>query len=174
MTFVYIFLCIIVMSVATRLAVKAHNHKSLYGYSKSEIEGISWVGREVIKGFNSLPENHKPYGNIKAIVTALDTKYTIDKVNNHFKEKYYDRGSGYGEYKYRDSWECSCYKHKPCAYPEYRNFIRSFIEIKEAVANQQYRLAVAGQSDALNEAEALTVRLREEKELIDQVTKELA
>jgi len=173
MILLYILACLVFIvgsGLTATTIVASRQHKALYGVKAKELEGTSWVGKQLVKEYNALPDNHRPYANIKTIVKALDTKYGVDKVNNHFTTERYD--SNKRRRVNVPSWEHrGCYPD--CSLPEYKDIHESFIQIEKALAEQQYKFAVAGVSDALHAAADLTTRLREERDLIRQVTKEL-
>lgn len=130
-----------------------------------EHNSLSWASQQLIKEYYKLPDSNRPYANIKAVVKALDTKHGLKEVNHHFMSRGYESSS--------PSWSCGCYGSRCNMFPAYVNLRHSFEDIHKALEEQQHQLALAGVGDALSEVERLAEALREEKNLINQVTQEL-
>lgn len=163
-----IFLFIIVAMIAAGLIAHVASDakfKRIHHASRKELSGSSWASKELVKEYYNIPEHNRPYANIKAVVKALDTKYDVAEVNSHFRRRGYKNSY--------PAWDCGCYSTDRCRFGDYKTLRVSFKSIVDALADQQYQLALSAVEDGLNEAGTLMDRLREEKNLITQVTKEL-
>lgn len=166
MIFLYIILALMVLAGTAKIASEA-KFRRVHSVSRKELAGRSWAGQQLIKEYYAIPESNRPYANIKAIVTALDLKNGIDSVNTHFSKRIRTRNG----WRSAPTWDCRYVRY--CQFDEYKDLHNSFESITDAIAEQQHALALAGVSDGFAEAGSLMERLREEKELINTVTKEL-
>lgn len=136
--------------------------KAVHGFKRKSLSTASW---EIIREYKALPEDNRPFANIYLLLHALDVKHDIDQVKYHFR-RHYDHSSF--------TWECDCKRwHRKCSYREYIDLHVAIEEVRLALEKQQHALqmaAVAYHFDAIKE---LTDRLRDEKNLINTVTREL-
>lgn len=169
---VLFFLFFLATSSGISLRNAEKKHRTLYGHSKYELRNMSWVGKELIKEYNSLPAQHRPYANMRHIAEALDIKHDAQLVNGHFRKMGYE--SSY------PSWDCDCRitrfstKAAPCPYFDYKQLHDSFVEINNAEKERQHAYALVNVQDGLHQAEQLMESLREERDLMKSVTKEIA
>lgn len=174
MIFLYIVMLLVMtgaLAVGTHFGLAAIKSRNTYGLSLTEAKQLSWPARQVIVQYLNLPEANRPHANIQAVVKALDTKHTVEKVNAHFIKK--GRGfdsMGYSTNTYTPSWACGCVG--ACKFQEYRTLHTTMTEIEQALAEQEYAMALAGVQTGLDAVAELTERLREEKKIIHEVTVE--
>lgn len=155
----------ILMSLLISGCVMIHS-RIVYGLPYGRVRVLSTASREIIRYYLSLPEANRPYANIYTLLTALDTKYKADDVSQHFKRRGYERSYF--------TWTCVCQRRKVrCTFEEYGSLAAEINGITEALDIQEHQLRVAAVEGNLSQVEELTARLREERQLIDSVTKEL-
>lgn len=125
---------------------------------------MSNAAKRLVKEFNALPSASRPLFDMEELVKALDIKHgDIEKIDNHF----YD-------YPHDFTWKCMCRQHnRACRYPDYQNLHLEIEGIGKALAEQEHALKVAGVQASLDQIQELTQTLRQERELIESVTKEL-
>jgi|SRR6478735_3282333 len=166
MLFLYIVLFIIFTGVAVYQVPRG-----LTPAKRREIattRALSDPAKRIKKQYDELPSANQPYSNILYILKALDTKHEVDAVNSHFSERY---RRSYDKVQYRFNWNCGCYRQ--CTYNDYKELNKALSDIQDALDQQRRALEVAGVSDGLSQAESLTEHLRRERDLINEVTKEL-
>lgn len=161
--FIMLVAAIITLSIVTPVEI---SRRKTYGLGRKERKSLSRPSLMLVKEYRALPLNNRPYENILNIVKALDVKYGIKEVTSHFSRSGYEGGSVH-------TWNCRCYRAEVCPHKEYLYLHGGISKIAEAIADQQHALEVAGVEDGLSEVEELTNRLREEHEIIQQVTSAL-
>lgn len=114
--------------------------------------------RAIIRRYDELPAEHKLDINIKAVLRAMDIKHGVSLVNEHFNSRYYQL-----------DWH-SC-EHK--GFKEYRDMAREIEYIQYALAERERQLAISEVQHDLDQIKVVTAALRQERQLIQQVTKEL-
>ena len=127
----------------------------------------SWATKTLLEEFKALPDGHRPYteDELRESLIALDKKYTIEVVNAHFE--YYPLSGWSG-------WWSACQMARAkCEMPQYYELHKAIASITLAVANQKHALMMAGIQDELSRTDELTKRLREEAEIVNDVTKQL-
>lgn len=169
-----------------------HNKRVLAREKKALAErraSFSWAAAQVMDAFESLPEAHRPSMNVEAAVRALDTKHGVDSLNAHFRV--WNSWSHYSS----PSFECSCVydphddgrsgdralADECLRYPEFAQLIQSVKDIKDAlqrqedaIADREHQMVLAGIESDLNSISIITAALRAERDLINDVTKEIA
>lgn len=140
---------------------------------KHELETYSWPANQLLKLFREVPTANRPYGeeNFATVLKALDVRHGgKDTVNQHFME--------YSS----NSWQCCWamrykdyegYEESVCSMSEYHDLKDELEGIQIALAEQAHALELAGVQNGLNMLEDLTSRLREERQIIEDTTKEL-
>lgn len=151
-------------------------YRQTYGLPSSEGKELSYPARWLLEQYYELPEANRPYGDMKRIVRALDVKHGVDTMNSHFAG--YKYVSGRQRPDWSNGWTGSnCYEHNNtnprCKGKDYLELRNAMNDISEALGEQEYALALAGVQDGIGEAKSLMEKFREEKELINKVTKEL-
>ena len=128
---------------------------------------LSWPSRQLVKEFNSLPEDWRPAGvDILSIVKALDLKHGRESLDRHFCEWVYGK---YGWKTYGDKDHQFC-RHRTyhCIGNDHLALHEEFEDLKVSLAKQEARIrniAIAGDMDALA---ALRERMAEYRNIIDE------
>jgi hypothetical protein len=161
-----------VIVMFTMLAAIQVRVRSQYGIGLMTHQSLSWPARQILSEYRALPEDNRPYANILEVVTALDTKYGKDNANSHFRVSGYESS--------HPSWHCTCNNrrytssaHTPCKFKDYKDIHLVFVEIQTAITEREHKLALQRVEGGLDAAKELTARLRAERDLIKDVTKEL-
>lgn len=131
------------------------------------VKNRSWAANQIKAAYDTIPVNSRPDVDIDYVLTALDTKYEIEQINYHFSDFP------------RCNWNCACMRYgnrnsERCPYREYHLMYNEMKGISDDLKAQEHALALASVSDGLSQAEELMNRLRDERKLIQSVTKELA
>lgn len=126
----------------------------------------SWAANEVMKAYNNIPASHRPDIDLGYILDALDVKHGIDEVYQHFND--YPR----------PDWRCTCLRYSPrnaerCPFNEYRVLRKEMEGIAADLKEQEHAIQMAAVADGLSQAEAVVARLKDERKMIQSVTKEL-
>lgn len=175
------YLIILISVVAFRLNLVMQRRKLAQARKpkalpKDELKGVSWAGRQIVKAYQSIPEANQPGYDIVDVVKALDVKYDKALADAHFVDNL-----GYA------NWTCFCRRverrmyaptrfsptTRKCEFEEYRALYNDIQSLKASLDAQEHALKVAGVAGSLENAKSLTERLRQERELVEQVTKEL-
>jgi hypothetical protein len=144
--------------------------KRKYGLKIGEVSTFSWPAQRILEEYTKLPEANRPYANLTYILQAMDTKYLLKKVNDHFSSfPYYTEGTRVFKWDIHSVGSCP----ETCTFRPYRDLYDGIKSIREALAEQQHALAIAGVADGLSSAEQMLERLREESRMVREVTKEL-
>lgn len=167
MTFLFSFVTIMTVIAALFKAWQEAESRSRYGLSKSKVKELSWAGKQIVSNFRSLPADNRPYGNIHEIVRALDVKHGKSEVNNHFSERVYRNGDKVTV----PTWQCRCYRG--CEMKEYSDLYNSILKVGKSVEEQAQALRVAAVSGGLSDAKELVQRLKDEAQLVNDITKQL-
>lgn len=152
--------------------------------SKKDV--FSEPGRRIVEKSKSLPIELQG-DDVAGMVKALDIKYGIEAVNNHFRISDYAPAGAIaydvhgkefpGLFKtYVFSWQGTntCKHLKMCKFPEYRKMAVAIEQVEIAKKEQDRALEVAGVQHDLDAIESWTNRLREEREIMNEITKELS
>lgn len=135
-----------------------------FGKPKSKPLRRSWPAKQIIKDFNSLPPEHRPDMDVEAIVESLDKKYGVHEVNSH-----HEVFSGY-DYEY--TWRV-CRRGEVCMFPEYYDIYDAIQGVKRDLKDREHKLMLNSISHDLENVAELTRRLRQEREIISEVTKQV-
>lgn len=130
------------------------------------VQIYSNAARIVLGAFSQVPVEHRPSHDIQAALKALDFKYGIKEVNQHFY--------------YHNDLYCSCTGN--CKeYPEYVQMRRAMFDINGALkeqkrveAKRERAIALAGIENDLKSVDDITAALRQERAIIVDVTKEIS
>lgn len=172
MTFLLMVLVLLMVAgVTSRAGIEIHS-RAAYSLPRSKVKSLSWPAKEIVKAYYDLPKDSQRYGNLYYMLSALDTKYGKDAVNRHFMKSGYDhtvrtfnvcRPSTYRS----DEGEFTC------GYREYHNMKQSIDEISAAHKDRMHAIQMAGVAGGLDAVKEFTKSLREERDLINETTKEL-
>ena len=147
---------------------------------------FSEPARRIVDKSKSLPIELQG-DDVAGMVKALDIKYGIQAVNDHFRISdykpawdipYEEKGREYPNLftKYVFSWHGnrSCDHFKTyCKFPEYRKMAVAIEQVEAAKKAQDRALEIGGVQHNLDAIEAWTNRLREERNIINEITEEL-
>jgi hypothetical protein len=143
--------------------------KKTYALSKKEVKKFSWASKQLIQEYNALPDGNRPLGDITYPLSALDTKYGgAEKVTKHFAKTRNGYEHSYTDYRWHN---CNC--RYDCKMKDYKEMHDGIAGIKSALATQEHAMLMAGVESGLSEAASIAERLRQERELIEDTTKEL-
>ena len=135
--------------------------------------GLSPVAKQLVKEYNELPEDNRPFPNIVELVRSLDAKHSVDarERENHFNYNYLEHSQRtIGGYEFRWStgaYSCS-HQERYCKFSEYYRLHKAIRSVKESVDAKERAVLEsqhAGDTDLLVELEQ---RLREESLLNKQ------
>jgi hypothetical protein len=174
MMIVMIVLCVIASGVLLNRGIKELDSRKTYALPTKEVNNYSWAARQVLKNYNALPPANRPAGNITHMLTALDIKYGKDNVDGHFGDYQYVYHGGSRNRTFVKQWKCNCrsYGGGRCKHYEYKEVLDAIQEIQQALAEQAHALELAGVESGLTQAASLAQQLREEKQIIEKVTRE--
>lgn len=141
-----------------------------YALPHRQVSELSIASKRLIQQYRTLPEENRPYANISNIVKALDVKYGVKEVNDHFRVRDFDA--------FRFGWECECvrysYRNKRCTYmSEYAEMHKAMEDITESLKARDHAIELRAVEEGLSQAKEFAAELRREKEIIASVTKEL-
>jgi hypothetical protein len=173
MIFTIIF-CVLSMVGGTIALKNSKNFTATYGIARKDMGEMSWVGQSILRDYNALPASNRPGVDIVSVVRALDYKFGVEKLDDHFRDNNYGDGPAYTY----DWSKCRCYSsyypQRKCWAQEYHELHKSMEAINKALGEQNYRLAIAGHAHGFEQAQDLLERLRTEAGLIAEVTETLA
>lgn len=160
-----ILLCGIIGAASIAGTVLLYRYKT-YGIGPKE--KFSWPSYQIMKKYNELPDDHRPFADLKEILVAIDTKHGIGIVNSHFTAAYSSSIR---------TWNCGTYgtgKCIQCVYNEYHQIRGAISEVEAALKMREKTLAMSKVRHGLDSIGQLTADLRRERDLINQVTRELS
>lgn len=135
-----------------------------FGKPKSKPLRRSWPAKQIIKDFNSLPPEHRPDMDVEAIVESLDKKYGARRVDSHFEV--------FNGYNYEYTWR-ACRRGEDGMFPEYYDIYDAIQGVKRDLKDREHQLMLNSISHDLENVAELTRRLRQEREIISEVTKQV-
>jgi len=170
MTFAFIVLILVLLS---GYGVLAANYDEFPGprlsrHKTKTAVGLSHGGKMVMAYFRNLPADSQPYteDELESTLRALDVKYERGKVNAHFFHwDFYVK-----EY---DNQYCGCGRNRCDQFPEYVGLMVAVVKIYRSIKQREHDLAVAGVAPDLDRVTEMTMRLHQEADIVEQVTKEL-
>lgn len=150
----------------------------------NERKGLSAPAKSVMKSWDELSDDNRPDEDILSMLRALDIKYGVTAVNNHFRVSdignysYEHDGGRYTSLfeNYKFSWKSldGCDHGKRCKFPEYKALADSINGVVKAAKEQAHALEISGVQHNLDAITRVTERMRSEREIIESVTKELS
>ena len=144
---------------------------------------MSWIGRQVMTKYNGIPEANKPVLDVRAAVVALDVKYGITRLDGHFQKHSGIIFSGPrcdctdGRNRQRNDTK----RHRSCVkYPEFiqlwdsmREVEGALVRLQQAEAQRERAIELAGIENDLRSVDAITEALRNERDLLVEVAREI-
>ena len=126
----------------------------------------SSASRAIMDEFNKLPKENRPYpeSTLRAVVTALDVKHGVNKVDEHFRERGYERSWF--------EWD-ACFHKGDCVGREYKELHYAIKRIEDELAEQKHAFAMAGIAHQLDRVKELTEALHQERDIIRSVTTDM-
>lgn len=170
--------------VLSKLSESSSSKKSL---SKKK-DNLSEPAKRVVKKAATLPVDLQ-FQDVRSMVTALDIKYGRQAVDDHFRVSSYEpsRKSGvsyeesgdrypglFDEYVFSWHGDRNCKHLNGCKFPEYRRMMIAIEQVEIAREEQERALEISGIQHNLDAIESWTNRLREERSIITEITKELS
>jgi hypothetical protein len=175
MILLYIISMLIILGMTgtgIHLGKKSLSYKKTYGLPAAEVNALSWPSQQILKDYNSLPNENRPYPKIVNMLKALDVKHDVKRVDRHFEEDSYYRDNKPTTY----DWKCCrrSYGDKDCIsdYQEYHDLRNGIVKVKTALAEKEHAIQVASVEGNLRDVKELVQRFDEEEELLRKVTKE--
>ena len=166
MSLVFSLVFIVSMLVLGLRAGIGIRNRIVHGHSTKEIKSLSSAARQLLVEYRKMPADLRPNVDMFDIVAALDIKYGVGHVTRHFSETVYNGGTVF-------SWNCRTHAGPCSRYPEYVNIKNEMDALRQAKADQEHALKMSGAAHGLAEAQNMIDWLRQERELVNEVTKEL-
>lgn len=135
-----------------------------FGKPKSKPLRRSWPAKQIIKEFRSLPPENRPDMDVEAIVESLDKKYGVREVNSHHKV--------FNGYNYEYTWRV-CRRGEVIMLPEYYDIYDAIQGVKRDLKDREHKLMLNSIRYDLEKVAELTRMLRQEREIISEVTKQV-
>ena len=155
-----------------RALASRHTIKT-YGIKPKEYNALSDPAHYIMEEWQKTPASNRPQGNMHGVMTALDKKFGgIEKVNNHFGKGSFNRRTY--ETTYEFDWNNHGCHRDECKMQEYRSIMAGLQAVNKALGEQVYALEMAGIAGQLEQAHSMIDQLKEERNLIRTVTKELS
>ena len=166
MIFLYILVAVGLLCIGTTITLKI--------FGPAPKAPLSEPAKKIMALYNKVPEASRPYGDLRMMLEALDLKNDIKKVNEHYSRTYRD----YSDYRLKTSFSwsapgCGENHSKWCSLKEYAEIRNALEDLIKAHERQQKALEVAGVQGSLDLIEQFTKQAREERKILDSVTKEL-
>lgn len=180
----YIIVMLTVLALSTWIALPAIERRAAVRSGKAPVaiapkpdypepHQMSWIGRKVMTNYNELPEAHKPSFDFRAAIVALDVKYQIETLDQHFTKNDYvfspprcDCTSGHKR-------EQSCIR-----FPEFiglwtgiRDIERAMKRLADAEAERERKIELAGIENDLRSVDDILDAFRIEKEALYSTAK---
>lgn len=171
-TIIFMVLMFVASFYGTRKTIVAVSHNRKYGLSPAKYKALSAPSKQILQEYRALPEQNRPVPNIYNILTALDTKHR--DATAHFMRSRYSYAKSKEIHSF--TWDCGCYDYRgreACGHTEYKNIHNGIKEVTEKLATQKRQIELARVEGGLQDAKELTERLRDERNLIHEVTQEL-
>lgn len=157
---------------------KAERPKPVFGIDKKVYNSLSAPSKELIKLTHSIPADHRPPVNLVDALSALDESCgEIKEINQAFGEyqSFHDEIRGFDWYPVDSTLYMT---HKTVVRRKkirslYVPIYESLNTIKKALDEQERELKLAGLAPRLADLSIITEHAREEKALIEGVTKSI-
>lgn len=132
---------------------------------------LSRPARDIIRFYRALPVDNR----VGSLAELYRTLHSLDiynggcwKVNEHFLKNNYSGASwDFGKDHWCDSRRCG-------RFSEYDALIREIHAIHESIAQRNEAIRQSSTEHAIETAKSITERLRDERRLMDEVTKEIS
>jgi len=188
-------------SVEAKNAVKAIEGQKNSFQVKKRAEQFTFIGWQVVKAFEELPESMRPSIDIVAAVKALDFKYNSDSVNHHFpyeivkningsvhcqcvtgrnsngNNRYYSDDYNLPDSEFRKNkrhQECQKFEGSYTTLLSEMSHIRREITLQErALKDQERAVLLAGMKGDLDSVKSITEHFRNERAIISDTTSEI-
>lgn len=122
---------------------------------------FSWAGRQLLEMNQKLPIEHRVDG-LTRIIKALDTKYMIKTVDEHFvSREYYE-----GVIKRIDGHAC----HGICPMKEYKDIYKGIQAVKDALFTQKRAVEINSVKHDLDDVDDYIAKFKQEVEMIGETT----
>jgi hypothetical protein len=145
-------------SPVRKAIVAKAEHKRVAALPQGKVR--SWPAQQILRKNHQLPVEHR-VDDLERIVDALDVKYIIEEVNDHFN--YWDG------YRTVHRWDHRCYGR--CSLGKYAEIYDGLQEINDAIATQKHMVKVAAVQDDLKRVDDVISRIKQEKGFIVDTTK---
>jgi len=155
------FLIIMLMIITTITGGWEAYNRWQYGISFKKVLSLSKPSKRLLGEYNDLPKDSRPVSNIYPILTAMDINFP--NAEAHFRQRY--------SYDNEFSWNCGCYRE--CSVGEWKSMHDHVDGIKVGLAEREHQFKLSRVSHRMDAAKDLTAQLRDERNLITDVTREL-
>lgn len=137
---------------------------------------LSAPAKRLIKEYNELPKDNRPFPDIKSLVQGLDERTSLDADarDEHFAQRMFSSSStsfSWVPYNYR-TYDKGC-SHRSCKYKGYYDLHVAIEEVKRSVEVKERALREAETAHTLDEVAEFTARLRDEAKINNQVAEGL-
>lgn len=151
----------------------------------SKTPPLSAVAQQVLKEYNSLPAESRPFDQIEDILTSLDaTLKHLPDFKYHFDSNYHMRASGYSSFNnHKFAWDALVTRrdttlgpyhtrceHKDCPYAPYYSLHVEIGKVKKALDDKALALVQSENAHNVNMAQELVNALREEAGIQNKTT----
>jgi len=147
-----------------------HAYRTMLVNSRGDRVLASKPAKEIMKEFRALPKDNRPYDErtLESALAAIDLKIGRDNATEHFMHRGY-------ESRWFDWDQCNCYtrRHIHCVGNDYTQIHNAIKDIAKAVEDRDYQMQMAGIAHQLDRVSEITEALRQEANIVKQVTKEL-
>lgn len=144
----------------------------------SPLYGLSEVARQLVKEYDELPEESRPFPDIIPMVRGLDAKIAVDSVRRarHFDERWlpYTKVQQSGDYQF--SWNArgaaNCQHRQHCPFHEYVELHRAIMLVKKALDRKERAILASTYASDTDMIGELMTRLRDEAQLQDDFVRD--
>lgn len=150
--------------------------------------GLSPVAKQLVKEFNALPAEYRPFDDIVSVVRDLDAKHAADAVerDNHFNGNWYDLGGADSArfnngFAYRFTWGQgrkynNCYhtsdRYGRCKFSDYGDLHAAIKAVEKSIQDKERVILHSRYSDSSDTVKQLEERLRAEAGLNETFIRE--
>lgn len=146
--------------------------------TKDTVAGLSKPASRIMERYLQLPEDKRPAINLRAVLMALDKRVTKENADVHFLDNTYSNMYPSWSWTFHSrkvtvgcGGSGSHWDDKKCDYQGYRSLWKEIDEMVEAHIAQEYAVHKSGID--VSDVSLITERVREETNIIKQVTKEI-
>lgn len=135
---------------------------------------LSAPAKQLIKEYNEIPQDNRPFPDIKSLVQGLDERTSLDadSRDNHFTQHHDYSGSRNFSWTPYQSYSGRRCTHKNCAFKGYYDLHGAIYEVKASVEVKERAMREAETAHTLDEVADFTARLRDEAKINHQVADE--